>query len=151
MSLLKNEKPTCTFPFFENKQSYVGLRLILGSKRKSTVSRHAAALSSSKLQRWCLVTCVQEDTLCTLVTIHVLLLNRFWAWLALRVRVFCLRVSVLSVQATDPSGQTFHCYCTLADEFSQLLNECYVILPTMFFVNHMLMHSYRGEPLCFKV
>lgn len=45
------------------------------------------------------VAVVARDTLCTLRLVHVLLLNRFWARLELRVRVFCLRVSVLSVHA----------------------------------------------------
>lgn len=46
-----------------------------------------------------LVVAVAWDKLCTLRLVHVLLLNRFWAGLELRVRVFCLRVSVLSVHA----------------------------------------------------
>ncbi len=45
------------------------------------------------------------------------LIEQIWAWLELRVRMFGLRVSVLSVyaaeKATDPGGQTFPCFCIL--------------------------------------
>lgn len=47
------------------------------------------------------------------------LIEQSWAWLELGVRVFCLRVSVLSVhaagEAADPCRQTFHAFLYYPD------------------------------------